>query len=319
MSVDKLYVVTMISNPVRYKSRYALYRKFAEMMKQADVKLVTAEIAFGDRPFEITERDNIMHLQLRTIEELWHKENAINLAIQYVKQIDPDAQYIAWIDADVMPMRPVREWIEETYHQLQHYQVVQMFETAFDLDYEHRVIGEPQVSFMSRYIKSGCVPPTRGGFWTDYYEKIHGHPGFSWAASIEALNALGGLIDFAILGAGDRHMALGLIGCMNQSLEMKGKTYEKKLMQWQERAERWLKRDVGYVPGSIYHYWHGSKKDRGYTSRWKILVDNDFNPDTDIKPDAQGLLQLETWSMRQIRLRDQIRAYFRQRNEDQIS
>lgn len=316
--LDKFYVVTMISNPVRYRSRYELYRKFATQMKDAGVKLITVELAFGNRPFEITERDNKFHLQLRTIEELWHKENALNLGVQYISQLDPDAKYIAWIDADVAPMRPMQEWLEETAHQLQHYQFVQMFESAFDLDYKHTLIGQPQISFMSHYVKSGYKLPNRGGFWNDYYSNAHGHPGYAWAANIDALSSVGGLIDFAILGAADRHMALGLIGCMEQSFETKGQAYTNKLLEWQNKCARWIKKDVGFVPGSIFHYWHGSKKDRGYVSRWKILVDNKFNPDTDIKPDHQGLLQLETWDDRQVMLRDQLRSYFRQRNEDSI-
>jgi len=316
--IDKLTVVTMISNPVRYRSRYELYRKFALQMEQAGARLITAEVAFGERPFEITERDNLMHLQLRTVEELWHKENVLNLAIQYALQVNPDTKYIAWVDADVLPMRPVKEWLEETVHALQHYQIVQMFDSAFDLDYKNTVIGQPQISFLSQYVRSGYKMPTKGGFWKDYYSNAHGHPGYAWAANVEALSQIGGLIDFAILGAGDRHMALGVVGAMAQSFETKDVSYVKKLLEWQERCTRWIKKDVGYVPGSIYHYWHGPKGARGYVSRWKILVDNKYNPDTDIKPDAQGLFQLETWDDRQQLLRDQIRSYFRQRNEDDL-
>ena len=54
-------------------------------------------------------------------------------------------------------------------------------------------------------------------------------------------------------------------------------------------------------------------------TRGKILVENGYSPYTDIKYDAQGVLQLETWEPRQLKLRDQIRAYFRMRNEDEIS
>jgi len=287
-------------------------------MSVPGVKIITAEVAFGERPFEITERDNPHHLQMRSVDELWHKENALNLAIQYAMQIHPNTKYVAWIDADVLPMRPVKEWLEEAVHSLQHYQIVQMFESAFDLDAKQNLIGAPQMSFMSQYVRSGYSLPNRGGFWEDYYSNSHGHPGYAWCANIEALSQIGGLIDFAILGAGDRHMALGLVGAMDQSFETKQLSYVRKLLEWQERCTRWIKKDVGYLPGSIYHYWHGPKTARGYVSRWKILVDNKYNPETDIKADAQGLFQLETWDERQQLLRDQIRTYFRQRNEDDL-
>lgn len=318
MKNTDMYVVTMISNSARFKSRYLLYNKFAEMMKDSGATLITIELAIGDRPFAITERDNIHHIQLRTIDELWHKENALNIAIAYVAQLDPSAKYIAWIDADVLPMRPVREWIEETIHQLQIYQFVQMFETAIDLGPDHQIIGEPQIGFMARYIQGGCKPPNHNGFWKDYYSKGSGHPGYAHAANISALSAVGGLIDYSILGASDRMQCLGLVGAMEQAFDTRSKAYVQKLLEWQKRCDRWIKKDVGYVSGSIFHFWHGSKKDRGYQSRWKILDSNDYDPSTDIKYDHQGLLQLETHDERQIRLRDQIRAYFRQRNEDDI-
>jgi hypothetical protein len=179
-------------------------------------------------------------------------------------------------------------------------------------------------SFMARYIKSGCKLPVRGGYWKeDAYHEEHGHPGFAWAYTREALDnmssPLGGpLIEHAILGAGDRHMCLGLVGCMDQTFEHLNPDYRKTLMQWQIRVERWLKRDVGYVKASLFHYWHGKKRDRGYVDRWKILRDNDYDPMTDLTRDSQGLLKLETWDARQIKLRDQIRAYLRSRNEDSI-
>jgi hypothetical protein len=44
-----------------------------------------------------------------------------------------------------------------------------------------------------------------------------------------------------------------------------------------------------------------------------VLRDNDYDPRTDISRDWQGVYQL---TGNKSRLRDQIRAYFRDRNED---
>ncbi len=90
------------------------------------------------------------------------------------------------------------------------------------------------------------------------------------------------------------------------------------MLMWQELCERWIKRDVGFTPGIVYHDWHGKKVDRGYGTRGRILYECEYNPDTDIKYDSQGLLQLETWEPRQIKMRDRIRQYFRDRDEDSI-
>jgi hypothetical protein len=315
--LSQFHVVTMVSNSARYLSRYRIYRQWMEMMKATGVNVITVEVAFGDRPFEVTERDNPNHVQLRTIDELWIKENAINIGINYACQVWPDAKYFAWIDADVFPMRTPRDWLLETLQQLQHYHVVQMFEHAVDLDPQYNIMSKPHQGFLAAYIKSGFKLPSGHGNWK-YYGA--GHPGFCFAATRQGLDYLGGLIDFAILGAGDRHMAMGLIGQIEASIPGGlHPQYKDELMQWQSRASKHIRRDIGYVSGGIYHYFHGKKVNRQYADRWKILVDCQFNPNTDIKRDTQGLWQIEDNDDRQIMLRDKVRRYFTARNEDDIS
>jgi hypothetical protein len=74
-------------------------------------------------------------------------------------------------------------------------------------------------------------------------------------------------------------------------------------------------RNIGFVDGTIDHWWHGRFTDRKYIERWQIIVNNEFNPDTDIKRDWQGLYMFDK---PKFRLRDQIMHYFLQRNEDTI-
>jgi len=87
------------------------------------------------------------------------------------------------------------------------------------------------------------------------------------------------------------------------------------VLEWQDRANRFVKGNIGYVDGLLNHHWHGRKVDRYYSDRWRILVDNKYNPETDLKRDAQGLYVLMDRSQG---LRDGIRTYFRSRNEDSI-
>lgn len=312
--LKNFYVVTMISNPVRYKSRYELYKRFEKMVLDAGAKLLTVEIAFGDRAHEITEAGNPWHLQLRTFNELWHKENAINLGIQ---RLPTDWEYVAWIDSDILFTR--QDWLQETAHQLQHYHVVQMFSHAYDLGPNYEPIQEHK-GFAYMYHQNYFYPPQGPGQDGYYCErKAFWHPGYAWAMRREAFDEVGGLVDFAVLGAADHHMALALIGQVGRSVPGKiSPLYLDELKRWQARSEQFIKRDVGYVPGVINHWWHGKKKDRKYVERWDILTRNKFDPDDDLKRDAQGLYQLETAEERQIRLRDEIRHYMRQRNEDSI-
>lgn len=318
LDTSKFYVISVISNPVRYKARYNLFKKFEFHMNALGVKLVIVEQAFGNRPFVITERDNPLHVQVRTDQELWHKENMINIGIQHLCQIDPDWEYVAWVDGDIRFQR--NDIILETAQQLQHYDIVQMFSAAIDLDSDQNPL-QTHRGFMYQYFKNDNMPPERSGEG-GYYgaEKgIFWHPGYAWAARRSFIDKVP-LFDKGILGAGDHHMALALIGCGERSLPGKvTPQYKEAVMNWQELADIQCRRNVGYVNGTITHAWHGSKKNRKYVERWKILEECQFDPYRDIVKDGQGLYRINpTTGARSIKLRDKIRKYMRQRQEDCI-
>jgi hypothetical protein len=299
-----LYVIGALSNPVRYDRRYQLFDKWKKyMLGFPNLRLYTVEMAFGERGFYTGPEETMQCVQLRSYEELWHKENMINLA---VARLPDDWEYVAWIDTDIMFSRP--DWVDETIHQLQHYMFVQMFETAIDLGPTGQAL-KMHNSMIANYLRGASFAP---GY-------LDWHPGFAWAARREAWDAVGGLFDQAVLGSGDRHMACAMIGKAPVSYSAQlSKGYKDAVLNWEDKCDRYIKRDVGFVQGTILHQWHGKKRDRGYQSRWKILESNKFNPVTDLKRDWQGLWQLEVTNDRQIELRDDIRRYFRSRNEDSI-
>ena len=108
---DRLYVVTAVSNPARYASRYRLYRAFEKHIKDCGAILTTVEMAYGDRPFEVTKPDEARHVQVRGRQELWYKENLLNIGIA---RLPACAKYIAIVDADLVFTRP--DWAQETLH-----------------------------------------------------------------------------------------------------------------------------------------------------------------------------------------------------------
>lgn len=325
---DKFHVITMISNPVRYASRYRLYRRFALQMKHAGVNFWTVEVQTGDRPFVVTDSCNPKHIRLRHWDELWIKECALNIGIS---KLPDDWETVAWIDADIEFLQKNwgdennhektfcehHDWVTETLHALQIYQVVQMFQTAIDLGPNGQTFGVYK-SFMSEYLKNGARFHEKRKDAGRYYSETH--PGYAWAARREAIDGMGRLLDRSILGAGDRAMALCMVGKGELSCHPDvSSPYRDYIMQFQEHCEKSIRRDVGFVPGTIAHYWHGHKNDRQYWNRWKILVDNNFQPFHDLKANSFGLYELhDDHSARFLRLRDEIRAYFRQRNEDSI-
>jgi hypothetical protein len=299
-----LYVIAPIVNPSRYRSRYALYRDFEKYITDAGAVLYTVEAAYGNRDFEVTDSANSRHIRLRTDHEVWHKENLINIG---VSRLPADWKYVAWIDTDVRFARP--DIVTETIHQLQHFSVVQMFAHAADLGPKHEPLKAFE-GFVAQWMRHDQAPANirQYSLW---------HPGYAWACRRDAWDHLGGLIEFAIVGSADRYMACALIGEIAQSLNpdliRTCPTYAAWCFEWQERAEIYIRRNIGFVDGLLLHYFHGAKKKRGYADRSAVLRENRFDPARDIKRDWQGLWQLTD---RKPGLRDGLRSYFRSRDED---
>jgi hypothetical protein len=309
-SQRNFWVVCALTNPQRYRSRYELYREFEAHVLASGANLLTVEGVLGDRPSEI-DGPHVHRVQL--FDELWSKENLINIGIQ---RLPTNWQYVAWIDADVQFTR--RDWIEEATHVLQHYKVAQMFSHAIDLG-PHGEHSQTIDGFVWSWINNKPRPYSEQA--KNLYLHPIWHPGYAWCARREAIDALGGLMDHAILGSADHHMAHALIGDVHEywrgtdGRPFSSPGYVRHLDAWETRAETHIRRNVGYVPGTIVHGWHGSKVHRRYGSRWEILKRYAYDPDQDIKRDWQGVIR---FTDRGERMRNDFREYFRSRNEDSV-
>lgn len=294
---NTLYVIAPIFNPWRYKSRIALYNNFKKYVEDSGAKLITVELAHADRPHELD-----ADIKLRTNSELWHKEKMINIGIQSLPQ---DWKYVAWVDADVTFVRP--DWVNETVQLLQHFPVIQMFSQALDISPKYEAL-KMHDGIIYSYFEDKMIDAT------GKYDKFH--PGFAWAATRSAINKLGGLYDTAILGSADRHMALSLLEVPQSVPKSLSRGYIEQLDLWGSRAKEHIRRNVGYMPGMLIHYWHGRKVDRRYQDRWKILVENQYDPEFDVKLDWQGIYQ---FAGNKPKLEQDIRRYFMARDEDNTS
>ncbi len=299
-----LHVACAYSNPLRWRTRRLLMNDFRRHMEASpNVVLHVGELAYGERPFEVTGQD-ANDVQLRTAHELWHKENILNAVIQH---FPPDWKYGAIIDADFHMTRG--DWALEAIHQLQHYDFVQLFSTYSDLSAEHRPY-RIMPSFAWKHLHPGSARTAKG-----YYGSAGpGATGGAWAFRRAAFDAVGGLLDICVLGSADWHMAFGLAGKASSAPELTrcSEPYMRAVRQWQERAGV-LKQNIGYIDNHAIHFFHGSKVLRAYGERWKILREHNYDPATDLVRDWQGIWQL---AGNKPRLRDDIRAYFRARNED---
>jgi hypothetical protein len=299
MRADQLYVVTAIANPLLWRSRGTLYRLFEQHMLDSGVDLTVVECAYGDRPFEFGGAPSVRHIPVRARTMVWVKENLINLGIA---RLPDQAKYIAWIDADVTFRRA--DWAAATVDALQFYDVLQPWSDCYDLG--------PRGEHMQLH-RSFCRQWRDGKPIGNPYATF-AHPGYAWAATRQALEWLGGLVETAALGAADHHMAMALIGRVAGSVPSALKhPYLRPLHAWQQRAAHHVAGNIGVLDGTIEHGWHGQKKLRRYVERWDVLAEHDFDPETDLRRNTHGVLEL---AGNKPAMRRAIEAYFRQRDED---
>ena len=307
MAERQLYVFTARFNPLRWKTPECHYQDWVGHIAQSGAIPVVAEVQYGDRPFTCAV-DGVRHIGLRADSWAWSKEAALNEASRRV----PEAEYIAWGDADIWHRRP--DWVAETIEELEHYRVVQTWSQALDLGPVHDVLAVHH-SFCSLY-RAGAPVVARGPrpwrFSGGYAE--YPHSGYFWAARRAFFDVTGGLIDIAGMGSADHHMALGLVGEISSSWPGgASRSYQAHLLRWQARAQGFVNGRIGAVDGLIEHRFHGAKANRRYIDRWALFVEHGFDPDTDLVRNSYGVLE---WAGNKPELERAWDQYLRARRED---
>ena len=302
---DVLHVVCTVSNPCNYNRRYQLAREFIQRLSaEPQVVLYVTEVIYPVLPqqtaFHVTDPENPRHSQLTGVLPLWSKENCINYTIE--KKLPHDWKAVAWIDADVMFDNT--QWVKETLQALGCADMVQLFSHCVDMDASGNAMQIFQSS-MYQYVRCG-----KRGVGPHYW-----HPGYAWACTRAAYCRMGGLFDVSILGSGDDHLMRSLVGEASWETSVHGAASENYRDCVRTYAERCHGLCVGYVPGVIHHFFHGSKQKRKYRERWDILVQHQYEPSTHIKKDAAGLNVMTTDFPLQMAV--DILQYFLDRKEDE--
>lgn len=298
---ENLHVVMVISNPCAYNRRYVLAKDFINRMElENNIILYIVELAYWTQRYHITDSTNKRHLQLRSNVPLWHKENMINLAVS--KLLPETWKAFAWIDADIEFDSPT--WALDALKILNgSADIIQLFSHAVNMNIDTTALNIfPGFSY--QYVKNHPIPTSEEiNYW---------HPGFGWAMTRTAYQKVEKLYEFGILGSGDYILAKSLI---NRASEIEGvmkhSNFYKTIREFQIRCKGLR---IGYVPGVIRHHYHGTRENRRYTYRWKILSEFDYDPLKHMKYNEQGLL-VPTESCSPLMIYD-ILDYFHQRKED---
>lgn len=253
--------------------------------------MTTVELSFDGKFFV----DDSIKLHGTNRNLLWQKERMLNLGIQ---ELLDQYEYIAWIDCDVLFGN--RYWFDDAVDVLQKYPVAQLYDYAYWLDADGRVVTS--------------WPSLAGKIANKEQSNRFGHTGFAWAARSDVLTD--GLLDLDITGNGDFVMAQSWLGQWSlKYFDSFNPVLRALCLQWGSSQYLNTRGEIGVVPGRISHLFHGSLKNRSYQERVDQLMDLGFDPTSHLIKDNNGLW---AWSdSTPVELKEYVRSYFHARKEDE--
>jgi len=344
--------ITTFYNPVNYKNKYKNYMLFREKSKEQGLKLLTVELAFGNKPFELKKTDAEIVVRIRGNESniLWQKERMLNIGL---KHLPKDCDKVAWLDCDIIFKN--NDWIKDSSNLLEKYIVLQLFSQSArlsknvldltDEQFQKLKIGPHDGSRVHGIVYGVSKFGTRV-IGSDFLKQ--GTQGFAWAARRAVLDKIH-FYDKGIVYGGDNMMNRGFYGIIykndpplskkeNLTLDklgahtsISGKN-EISPNKWDvgpptsrkgnDDLNKWVKLAFAEVKGSVYfekgkllHIWHGDQKNRLYGKKNKIFERffRTFDPSKDIALDKNHLWK---WTSNNKGVQEDIKEYFSIRGEE---
>jgi hypothetical protein len=304
-----LWGIAAFFNPAQYKNKLQNYKIFRQSSQRQGLKLLVVELAFGDKPFELAAGDSDALIQLRTSAHnvLWQKERLLNIGLH---NLPDDCDKIVWIDCDIIFQND--HWINDTCGLLESYVIVQPFSEALLMQPGsiQTAIEETNGNGFAEGKKSisrafyMAEPNKRNGMCLE-----HSHPGFAWAARRDVFRE-NLLFDKTIIFGADCTMADAFYG---RNCKYISKRLVKDYRNWSKQIYPRIQGSVFYSPGTVAHLWHGAHQDKLYGATAEILDMYRFDPQKDIKIDAQGIW---VWNSNKPLLHKALAEYFWFRNEE---
>ena len=306
---DNFWGITTFFDPIGHSNKYQNYSKFRESSKRQGLNLLTVELAFDDRPFELKKnQDADILIQIRGSEDniLWQKERLLNIGLE---NLPKSCDKIAWLDCDIIFRND--SWVKETSDLLLQYNIVQPFEWVIRLAEGNNMVdpdmAPPGVHENEKDISMAYNFSNK--------KTKSGQTGYAWAARRSVFDSVG-FFDKNILSGGDSVMSNVFLGNLYNEHGMSKKYNEKTFLSIKTWAEKILNRinsKIFYTSGGILHLWHGQVDDRKYSSKFLLYKNGNFDPDIDIEIDENDLF---SWTGNNKKLQKVAHLLFYSRREE---
>jgi hypothetical protein len=299
-----LWAITAYFNPMRYRSKLINYRLFRAHL---GIPLIAIELVYGP-DCELCENDADILVQRRGRDVLWQKERLLNIALQ---ALPSGCRKVVWIDSDVVFGSD--DWPQQTSELLDRFTLVQPFTHIYRM-LQGWVPGQarpPEFESLSSVpflIASGMPVATCLGTPAS---QIQCTPGYAWAANREFLEDYR-LYDACIVGGADSAMARAAYGRFEDALRLQHLNRDHYLA-WAVPFHEAVRSNVAFLPGDLFHLWHGKTEHRRYRERNEELARFGFDPEMDVHIDQSGIWR---WSSEKPDLHAFVREYFCSRRED---
>jgi hypothetical protein len=216
---------------------------------------------------------------------IWQKERLLNLAI---RALPSDVDKVIWIDGDLLIDTPT--WAADVSAALDNWPVIQPWTlTKFCGKDGASIAGPmghntvPSVPFANLANQDAVPTGLPATAW----------PGFCWAARRETLEDIGGLYEHDLSGPNDVLMSLAFYGDLENTFLMRySGAFRRHFDPWAERAFAVVKGNVGFVPATLTHLWHGPFEQRRYLERTVRLYEAGYDPSRHVGNASDGTLVL---------------------------
>lgn len=287
---SKAVVIACFYNPQNSPYRLLAFQKWYRSVKHLNYRIIECLIG-EDAKSQLPDGDpNI--IRVKTDSLLWHKETLLN---KVVNELPNQFKYVFWVDADVLFTN--NNWLVDSVKQLKSgADIVQPFEYCVHLERNEMMPGFDTLWALSnpdpekvkaiagmtnkesnqkkRIWRSFCanmVDNKRLGNDVDYDR--HGHVGFAWGTKRSVLEACP-LFDRALIGGADHIIAHAAAGQIPHSCITKGFSDNiEEVTAWSNSFFNVVRGRIGYVPGNLFHIWHGDIEARQYLKRITDFTD----------------------------------------------
>lgn len=309
-----LWCITSYFNPNGGRIRRDIYKTFARELRNQGGKLLTVELPFGEREFELSEADADVLIQLRGGSFLWQHERLLNIALD---NLPHDCDKVAWVDADIV-FNDAR-WLETTAQLLEKYRVLQPFSFRLSLGKD---CSSLDLTRLFPLPKGCCIEPS----YLLAYLKLDGkkyrpdnqfarpNHGSVWAARRDILDSVR-FYDRLVMGGGDSVMLHAFLGDGQGdfALNKLSKPLLKDIGSYSQLVDSLVEGSVYYQDELIIHLWHGNLYNREYVKRQEILCEHEFDPEADIQVSETGTWE---WASDKEELHSAVKDYFELRKEE---